>query len=236
MATSRTKLRSSSSANCWQTEKVVVLSSALSGVASGCVCACWLWPSVVSVVLYRNVNTMVVLTDDEDKQCRLVAVRRIGTAGVEVSGSCNEPRPQLSYRREREKQRAAWRRGSMARASSMPRLRVSVWFHYVEQCELATDRWQELKNVVRVRHYACELCWKLTLKWNKGHRRECVAVLAAMSIIKPNLKFCMLLWDLRFCRWWRCLVQFSGLWRCYEDGCRTLLRKSGKHLQDYMAS
>jgi hypothetical protein len=69
---------------------------------------------------------MVVFTDDEDKQCRLVAVRQIGTAGVEVPRPSEEPRPQLAYRREREKQRAARRRGTMARASSVPRLRVSV--------------------------------------------------------------------------------------------------------------
>jgi hypothetical protein len=67
---------------------------------------------------------MVVLTDDEDKRCRLVSVRQLGTAGGEVPRASEEPRPHLGYRREREKQRAARRRGSMARASSMPRLRV----------------------------------------------------------------------------------------------------------------
>ncbi|PNF42652.1 hypothetical protein B7P43_G01279 [Cryptotermes secundus] len=66
---------------------------------------------------------MVVLTDDEDNHCRLVSVRLLGAAGVEVPRPAEEPRPQLGYRREREKQRAAWRRGSMIRASSMPRLR-----------------------------------------------------------------------------------------------------------------
>lgn len=67
---------------------------------------------------------MVVLTDDEDNHCRLVSVRLLGAAGVEVPRPAEEPRPQLGYRRERDKQRAAWRRGSMNRASSMPRLRV----------------------------------------------------------------------------------------------------------------
>jgi len=70
------------------------------------------------------VNKMVVLTDDEDKKCRLVSVRLIGSAGVDVPRPSEEPRPQLEYRWEREKQRAARRRGSMARAASVPRLRV----------------------------------------------------------------------------------------------------------------
>jgi hypothetical protein len=71
-----------------------------------------------------RVNKMVVLTDDEDNRCRLVSVRLLGAAGVEVPRPAEEPRPQLGYRQQREKQRAARRRGSMIRASSMPRLRV----------------------------------------------------------------------------------------------------------------
>ena len=80
----------------------------------------------LSVLLGYNVMlTMVVLTDEEDKQCRLVSVRQLGGSGGVVPRPPEEPHPQVACRREREKQRAARRRGSMARASSMPRLRVS---------------------------------------------------------------------------------------------------------------
>jgi hypothetical protein len=67
---------------------------------------------------------MVLVTDDEDNRCRLVSVRLLGAAGVQVPRTVEEPRPQLGFRRQREKQRAARRRGSMTRASSMPRLKV----------------------------------------------------------------------------------------------------------------
>lgn len=84
---------------------------------------------------------MVVLTDDEDNHCRLVSVRLLGAAGVEVPRPDEEPRPQLGYRREREKQRAAWRRGSMIRASSMPRLRVRAinWITFMTNYVLVTN-------------------------------------------------------------------------------------------------
>jgi hypothetical protein len=47
----------------------------------------------------------------------------------------------MGYRREREKQRAAWRRGSMIRASSMPRLRVRAikWITFMTHYILVTN-------------------------------------------------------------------------------------------------
>jgi hypothetical protein len=58
-----------------------------------------------------------------------------------VPRPAEQPRPQLGYRREREKQRAAWRRGSMIRASSMPRLRVRAinWNTFMTHYELVTN-------------------------------------------------------------------------------------------------
>nr|CAD7591458.1 unnamed protein product [Timema genevievae] len=70
---------------------------------------------------------MVVVTEEGDsKICRLVSVKLLeGDSGPRVP----EMRPQGAPRRERERQRAAWRR-----ASSMPRLLSSP------ECEVSTSR------------------------------------------------------------------------------------------------